>query len=91
MVAASAGAVRTVASAEAQRFAVAVAQARVEELAARHCSTLRDGDARDSSRRMRERWTVTRYGNAVHLLTDSVEYLDRAAPRWAVARRLMVC
>ncbi|MDQ3948883.1 MAG: hypothetical protein M3282_00920 [Gemmatimonadota bacterium] len=91
LVAASAGAVRAVGAAEAQERATAAARDRVELLAARDCSSLRDGSSIDSAHGVQERWTVTPIRNGARLLTASVEYTDRGAAHGVVLKRLIVC
>ncbi|MFN2564300.1 MAG: hypothetical protein ABR499_04725 [Gemmatimonadaceae bacterium] len=91
LVASSAAAIRTVAAAEAETFAVAAARDRVERLATGGCSRLRDGLAVDSSRGIRERWTIGPSGNGARLVTDSVEYLEHSTQRQAVVQRLVLC
>jgi prepilin-type N-terminal cleavage/methylation domain-containing protein len=91
LVAASATAIRTIAAAETQIIATAVARNRVEHLAAGGCSTLRGGTAVDSSRAMRERWTVSTSRNGAYLVTDTVEYAERDAVRRVVLERLVLC
>lgn len=91
LVAASAGAVRVVGAAEAQERATIAARERVEQLAARPCSSLRDGSSVDASLGLREHWTITPMRNGVRLATDTVEYTDHGAPRTVVLERLVVC
>jgi prepilin-type N-terminal cleavage/methylation domain-containing protein len=91
VVAATAAAVRAVGSAESQMAATTAARARVEHLASLRCSDLRDGSSADSSRGIREWWTVSRGRNGARLVTDSVEYSDRGTTRVLVLRRLIVC
>jgi Tfp pilus assembly protein PilV len=91
LVAASAGAVRVVGAAEAQERATVAARERVEQLAGRPCSSLRDGNAVDSSLGLREHWTITPTRNGVRFATDTVEHIDRGAAHTVVLHRLVVC
>jgi prepilin-type N-terminal cleavage/methylation domain-containing protein len=91
VVAATAAAVRAIGSAESQMAATTTARARVEHLASLRCSDLRDGSSADSSRGIREWWTVTRGRNGARLVTDSVEYADRGTTRLLVLRRMVLC
>jgi Tfp pilus assembly protein PilV len=89
--AATAAAVRAVGSAESHAAATIAARNRVEHLASVPCSGLRSGSSADSSRGIRERWTVIRGRNGARLATDSVEYSDRGAVRLLVLHRLISC
>jgi Tfp pilus assembly protein PilV len=91
LVAASAGAVRVVAEGEAQERATAAARNRIEQVAARGCSTPADSSSVDSSLGIRERWTVSPARNGVRLVTDTVDYGDHAATRTVVLERLILC
>jgi prepilin-type N-terminal cleavage/methylation domain-containing protein len=91
VVAATAAAVRAIGSAESQMAATTTARARVEDLASLRCSDLRDSSSADSSRGIREWWTVTRGRNGARLVTDSVEYADRGTTRLLVLRRMVLC
>lgn len=91
LVAASGGAVRAVGAAEAQARATMVARDRIERLASRDCSGLRDGGSVDSTLGVEERWTITPARHGVRLATDTVEYLDRNARRSVVLSRLLLC
>ena len=91
LAAASAGAVRTVGSAEAHAFAVATATARVEQLAAGPCSELGDGTAVDTVRQVSERWVAGAEQNGARLITARLEQVDRGAVHRVVLRRLASC
>jgi Tfp pilus assembly protein PilV len=91
LVAATAAQIRAIGSAESQTAATTAARERVEYLASRPCADLRDGSSVDSSRHIREWWTVIRGRNGARLATDSVVYLDRGIPRALVLRRLILC
>jgi prepilin-type N-terminal cleavage/methylation domain-containing protein len=91
VVAASAAAVRAVGSAESELAALATAQRRLEELAARSCLAAENGTATDTSVGVRESWRVAVSRNGARLVTDSVEYLDHGILRSIVRGRLVVC
>jgi prepilin-type N-terminal cleavage/methylation domain-containing protein len=91
LVAGSAAAVRAVAAAEAQDRATTAARDRLEQLAARECSSIQPGTSVDSSLALRERWSVAAGHNGLRLLTDSADYLHHRAGRPVVLHRLVVC
>jgi len=92
LAAASAGSIRALTSAEAEERAAIAARNRVEQLAARGCSSLDGGGAAvDSSAGLRERWTVAPMRNGVRLVTDSVDHLGAAVGRPIVLHRIVLC
>ena len=88
---ASASAIRAVGAAEAQTTATTVARRRIEQLASRECSALRNGDVVHVLTGIREWWSVDGSGNGVVLVTDSVEYSDRSGTHGIALQRLVVC
>jgi Tfp pilus assembly protein PilV len=92
LVAATGMAVRSTTAAERQSAAAAVAQNRVELLAAAGCDPPGERAGAESAEEwIHERWTVSAARNGARVLGASVRYVDQAGPRTLVLERFVVC
>ncbi len=91
VVAATAGALRAVRSADIERGAVVSARNRLEMLASIGCAQLDGGAAVDSTGQVGETWYVAAGHSGLRLATDRVRYADRGSQRTVILHRVIVC